>query len=453
MEDRTQEYTFDYPNGKVVPKYVPFNYNDDYHTKENKVWFTASEKELIRFYSTVADISDKFNVKRNYFWANMSGRKRHFTHSGLARNISETMARVLFHNGIEIDAGEKQEELDSILKENEMKHLLNDGATMESWGGRFAYKLSYDKDASENVLIDVVEPGAFDVVFKRSRVAELRFYKHFSFGDKKLKLIEKYGKGYIVYELYDITGKDPIRVQLSEAKLELEDFFFDEKIILAGFKTNKTREGVSDYHGLVSEFNSYDEALSGLGNDLRKGSSKSYIPEGRLSTNPVTGITIGLNEFDTEYVVVKDDLNQDAKNEITHQQPEIRSEQYTRAADRYEQIILSNVGLNKLTLGLTETIASDAAFETRRQLENATIRTREGKIELWEPFLEKFFTTVLKAQAQFKTRTVIDVEVEVNFNEYLMAPPVEYTVDEIKVLLELQLITTEKAKEFMGFAE
>ena len=453
MSERAKEYTFDYPTGRAVPKYVPFNYNDSYHIEENKVWFEASEKELIRFYSQVTDISDKFNVKQNYFWANMSGRKRHFTHSGLARNISETMARVLFHNGIEIDAGEKQKELEAILKENEMKHLLNDGATTESWGGRFAYKLSFDATISENVLIDMVEPGAFDVIFKRSRVQELRFYKTFSIVERKLKLIERYGKGYIVYELYDITGEEAVRVPLSDGGLDLEDFFFDEAIILAGFKSDKTRQGVSDYHGLVSEFNSYDEALSGLGNDLRKGSAKSYIPQNRLNTNPVTGTTIGLNEFDTEYTVIKDDMAQDAKNEITHSQPEIRTEQYTKAADRYEEVILSNVGLNRLTLGLSENIASDAAYAVRRQLENATIRTREGKIELWEEFLEKFFTTVLKAQAQFKTKTVIEAEVDVDFNEYLQEPPTEYTEDEIKTLLELNLITSETAQKFLGFED
>lgn len=453
MENRAQEFTFDYPTGRAVPEFTTYNYNDSYAVREHKVWFEASEKALILFYNEEADVNDKFEVKRNYFWSNMGGRKRHFTHSGLARNIAETMSRILFHNGIEIGAGEKQDELEAILDENKIQHLLNDGAATESWGGRFAYKLSFDPDVSDNVIIDMVEPGAFDVVFKRSRVQELRFYKMFTTREKKMKLIERYGKGYIVYELYDISGREPVRVPLSEAGLVLEDFFFDEKIILAGFKSNKTREGTSDYHGLISEFNSYDEALSGLGNDLRKGSSKSYIPESRLNTNPVTGSTIGLNEFDTEYTVVKDDMAQDARNEITHSQPEIRTNQFTEAADRYEQVILSNVGLNRLTLGLSENIAADAALAVRRQLENATIRTREEKIELWEPFLEEFFATVLKAQAQFKTQTVIEIEVEVDFNEYLQEPPVEYTIDEIAKLLALKLISTDEAREFLGFNE
>ena len=68
-------------------------------------------------------------------------------------------------------------------------------------------------------------------------------------------------------------------------------------------------------------------------------------------------------------------------------------------------------------------------------------------------FLEKFFATVLKAQAYFKKQTVPNPEIDVTFNDYIQEEEKKYTVEEVEKLIALGVITTEQGKELLGLDE
>lgn len=427
---------------KIVEKYKPSVVANRPETLlEYQAWYNAEEEGLSRFYRVANKGTEAWIVRQSYFWANATKKIRRLTHSGLPKNISDTMAVLLFHNGIETLVNGKEEDegnetLNAILEENGMPELLNDGAKTESWGSKFAYKLSFDSDISDNTIIELAEPGTYDVVKVRNRTMEIRFNRIKEHMGQKYKIVEVYGFGYIKYEAYFIDKKEnEIRVSLEQAGEQVEDFLFEEKIILAAEKTNKTGEGESDYHGLISEFDSLDEAESGLGNDLRKGLARTYTPETRLKQS-MSGVMGEADDFENEFTITQSDMREGMKNEITTSQSNIRTAQYKEAINLYIDNILSNVGLNRVTVGLDSTIGANASAEARLQLESTSLRTRQSKIELWTPFLEEFYVTVLKANEIFKKQTVKEYEVQVTFNPYIQLPPLKLDVTEALDLLD-----------------
>jgi hypothetical protein len=443
---------------RIVERYKPSNISEDSERiLENKVWFNAEEEGISRFYRTASTGTEAYRIRKNYFWYNAFGKKRHITHSGLPKNISETMARILFHNGIEIKVNEQDsEDLQEIIKANQFNFLLNEGAMVESWGGKFAYKLSFDETVSDKVIVDLAEVGTFDVVRKRNIIQEIVFRKTIKQGKNEFVLFERYGKGFIKYELHRKTHKEGlVRVPLEDAGLELEDFTFTPEIILASFKPNKTMFGESDYHGQISEFDNLDEAMSGLGNDLRKGLTRTYTPENRLKQN-INGQLENPDDFENEYIIITAELREGQKNEVTTSQSDIRTEPYKEATKLYEDSILSNVGLNRVTVGLDSTIGANASAEARLQLESTTLRTRESKVQLWTPFLEDFLEIVLQAQEIFTKQSVKEYEIEVTFNPYIQMPPPKYTVTEILDLMDGEkpiIETVKEARELLKLAK
>jgi hypothetical protein len=434
--------------------------NKAYQLLEYKTWFDGKEDTLVDFYLGRTNPIDNYNIKTNYFWTNALTGKRRLTHSGLPRNISDTMAILLFHNGIEIVVNNEKEEnkdqtikLQNILLENSMNVLLNEGATSESWGGSFVYKCSFDPNISKNTIIEIAKPDSFEVVRERNRIKEIKFFEYSNIGNKQYKLVEIYGKGYIKYEVFLIKRNKEVQIEVKSIFVDLDDFTFSPKIILAGFKANKTIRGISDYHGLISEFDSLDEATSGLGNDLRKGLAHSYIPETRVKQD-LKGNIYPPREFDTNFTIITSDFKEGSKNEITTTQADIRTESYKEANEFYTNMILSNVNLNRITLGLDSTIGANASAEARMQLESTSLRTRESRIKLWQPFLEKYFTIVLQANDIFYKKTTKEYKVNVEFNEYIQAPPIKMTVQDAGDLMEMKALEDKnELRKIVGLEE
>ena len=75
----------------------------------------------------------------------------------------------------------------------------------------------------------------------------------------------------------------------------------------------------SDYDGIISEFDSLDEAWSQLMDEIRLGRSEVYVPE-MLLTNRT------FNKFRKNYAVLGSDIRENGTNKIEHIQPDIRPE-------------------------------------------------------------------------------------------------------------------------------
>lgn len=408
---------------------------------EYKAFYNGEEEDIALFYNSGAVGSaypSGLALNNKLFWNNI-GYTHALVHSGLPRNISHTMARLLFHNGIVIEGETPQ--LREILDDNSFHKLLEEAATTESWGGEFALKISYDPEITQYPILELVSPLNFEPIKKRGRLVEIRFFEELDVRGNHYKFFEIYGKGYIKYELYRLGSKNKyFKVDVKEVFPDLEDFEFSEPIILAGYKQNLN--GVSDYHGIISEIHALDEILSGMLSDVKVGLAKTFIPESRI----VEGGRF--NVYQNEYITIRSDLTEGANNNIVFDQPEIRTEQYNSAANNILNYILSNVGLNKTTLGFEVQIGQRLSAESRRLMEANSLRTRESKVEGWTEFLNQFLPIIIKADGIFAGRAASTTQLRVVFNEYMIDS--EDATEENIELVKAGVITPEEAKEKLG---
>ena len=150
----------------------------------------------------------------------------------------------------------------------------------------------------------------------------------------------------------------------------------------------------SDYDGIISEFDALDEAWSQLMDEIRLARSEVYVPE-MLLTNRT------FNKFRKNYAVLGNDERQSGKNEITHVQPNIRTDEYGKAIDKITSNCLVDVGLDPFTVGIDSGIGANASGDQLAKREASSLRTRGEMIDEWEPFLEEFFKTLLFANILF----------------------------------------------------
>jgi hypothetical protein len=75
------------------------------------------------------------------------------------------------------------------------------------------------------------------------------------------------------------------------------------------------------------------------------------------------------------------------------------------------------MGLSPTTVGLPNFESIDASAESQREREKSSLRTRNRKLKLWQPFLIDLFERVLKYDDYLNNRQG-EYFIEVVFNEY-----------------------------------
>ena len=415
-------------------------------TQEYNVWYEGDEQQLARYYSQTNFNENDIKVKANYLYNNAYSAER-ILHSGIPRLISDTMARILFSGGVDLTVmnGEKEDEiaqetLKTILKVNKMRKKHQEGASIESAFGEFAYKLTYDSAVSEFVNIDVYKPTQYQATYDCDRLQQVIFIDNFQENKKEYQLKEIYGKGFIDYQLYANKGGKYEQVPLTYSNRTNELVrveFIDTDIILAAVKTNKTVKGRSDYEGLISEFDSLDEAWSNFSEEMRNAKTNKYIPQRMINGNKLDPRMVG------RYVLIETDLDSDQK--IQYEQANLRTTAWSEAINAHLNNILMNVGLSPATIGL-DTAGANASGESRRELEKASLRTRAERMELWEEFLSDFYELVLVAQDMLSKKLYKEYSVKVQFGEYIV-DTISERVASVKDLLMLGVIDAEFALE------
>ena len=328
-------------------------------------------------------------------------------------------------------------------KDNKLDTIIKNSVTTESWGKKFAWKISFDGEISEYPIVELYKPQNYTPRYKRGRLFELVFHNDYEKNKTEYRLDEIYGKGYITYELYQIN-KDgsEILVPLTdlEETAELKDVSWKEKTILGGEKTNDK----CDYDGLISEFDALDETWSQLMDEIRLGRSEVYVPE-MLLTNKT------FNKFRKNYAELGNDERENGKNEITHIQPNIRTDEYAKAIREIIHNCLVAVGLSPFTVGIQDSIGANASGESLTKREASSLRTRNEMIDTWEPFLEEMFMTLLFADVLFnngkfnRTAKLDDrLYAEVSFGDYI-SPTRKDLIEETKMMKDADIIDAEKA--------
>lgn len=420
----------------------PLN-REQYLIQEKYLWFLGSEDLLADFYKTKTHNYSVVDTRAEYYYSN-AGNNIRIVHSGLPSLISYTKSRLLTSGELEFNVSIKEKEdlkakelLDEIFKDNKLDAIIKNSVVTESWGSRFAWKISYDSDVSEFPIVELYKPQDYQAIYKRGRLIEIIYLNHYEKDKTEYRLEEVYGKGYITYHLYMIN-KDSTEVEVALTELEetaeLTEASWEHKIILGGEKhLNK-----GDYDGLTSEFDALDETWSQLMDEIRLGRSEVYVPE-MLLTNRT------FNKFRKNYAELGNDERENGKNEITHIQPDIRVEQYARAIKEITSNCLVAVGLSPFTVGINDEVGANSSGESLTKREASSLRTRNEMLKEWEPFLEEMFKVLLFANSLFnKTKYNNDYEIKVSFGDYI-SPTRKDLIEETKTMIEASIIDTEKA--------
>jgi len=415
----------------------------EFQIRENYLWFLGNEDLLADFYQTKTNRITTIDTRDSFFYSHVDGEIR-VVHSGMPSLISYSRATLLMSGGVDqfVQENEEVDEdttdlLDDILIDNKMNFINKSAATTESWGKKFAYKLSFDPDITEFPIIEKFIPLNYESIKKRGRQHELIFKTTFQFDKEAFELQEIYGFGYIRYKLFKKKESKLIEVPITtlEETKDLEEFTFDSNIMLALEKEIDK----SDYRGIISEFDALDETWSQLMDEIRKGRSKTYIPE-ILADNKT------FDEFNTNYVITGTDDREGGKNEIKQNQPDIRVKQYTESIVAIRSNILAVVKLNPLTVGINDNVGANASDDSLVQRETTSLRTRKDMIPEWELFLERFYNTLLNAVNIFESLKAgaIEFDVQVKIGEYV-TPTIEAVIKNAKDMKDSDIIDAEKA--------
>lgn len=421
--------------------------NDNYNLQEKYLWFLGKEDYLADFYQTQTNNESLYYDTREEYYYSKVGENIRAVHSGIPSLISYSKSRLLTSGGVKLSVVDnKNNELESetkllneIVKDNNLIKIIKKSIVTQSWGGKVAWKISYDSNISEYPIVELYNPLEYKSFLKRGRLDKIVFPKEYEKSKNKYCLEEEYTKGGIFYYLYEIDGDKKIPVPLDELEetKDLKDVTFKDKtMILAGECT----EEKSDYDGLISEFDALDEAWSQLMDEIRLGRSEVYVPE-ILLTNRT------FDKFRKNYAVLGSDMRENATNKIDHIQPDIRPEQYATTINVITNNILINVGLNAFTVGIDDGIGANSSGEALAKREANSLRTRKEMVENWESFLDEMIYKLMYAYYNFKKKHFNkNIQGKTTFGEYI-TPSREEIINQIKLLVDSNIIDTEKALE------
>jgi A118 family predicted phage portal protein len=440
---------------------------------ESMVWYSGKIEALREYYTKTINqmaTGTETDYRNDFFWRTALENTRKI-HSGLPQLISKTMSKLIFGNGIVVQPSVytesgvldqattdlTKEAIDLVVKETDLLHKLSTGAITESWAGHIAYKLSFNLGLSSYPIVEAYDPRYFDVIKMRGVLIGIVFKKYIEVGkgqDQKRYVLKEFyttneqGDAVINYSLHQVfaDGREaevPLNTLQETADLaEINPVVFTGlKGILAFEKPNIIESslfvdspfGQSDYDVAFSLFDGLDEIISGIVEEIRTNKTMRMIPEDFIPRDQA-GNFAKINQYVTNFIKYKSDIDQDAKNRIdTTVIPDKTMEHYEKW-----RVLVANVcnacGLSPISLGITglESIAS--SDKTTREKNKTSLETRAIKVELWKPFLEKMLLKVLELttyiQAQYPEARPDgfpqlnvrweNTDIAVQFNDYLV---------------------------------
>ncbi|MCK4258761.1 MAG: phage portal protein [Halanaerobiales bacterium] len=391
---------------------------EDYLLQEKFLWFLGNEDLLADFYQTKESAYATIDIRESYYYSNVNGCIR-VVHSGVPASLSFTKARLLTTGGIKHEAFNKKDEVDDkgtlllndILNDNDSNDLVTRSAMTESWAGRFAWKIGFESKITDYPIIEKYSPINYESFYVRGRLTKIIFKEDYTEGKKKYQLCEEYGYGYIRYKLYEVkpTSRTLVPLDTLEETAELKD---NENIPNDMLLAREKRAIKSDYQGIISEFDALDETWSQLMDEIRTGRAESYVPTS-LMQNKV------FDKFRKHYTEVGTDNTEGVENKITHNQPNIRTEQYTKAIMAILNNILASAGLSPITMGISDGVGANSSDDALEKRETASIRTRSQMITSWQPFLEMFDMLLLESYAWWNKKSNKVEKVAVTFGKYI----------------------------------
>lgn len=392
-------------------------YTFEVNCLKNLLWYRGDSSELEQFYRQIK-VTSADSLK---FWASQSthGLEIRKIHTGLPSLIIDTLTFVVVRdfNSIDFDNPQYENIWIDIEKENSFKDILSKAITDVLVQGDGAFKISFDTDFKMPIL-EFYPSDCVDFVYNRSKIKEIIFKTPYFHKDTKYMLMEHYGFGYVYYELY--KGDKSVPIDSIPPTSYLKPVEFDKSLMMAMpfmmFKSYKFQNrGQSIIDKKSDCFDSFDEIYSQWIDALRKGRTKTYIPDSLLPRNQETGEIMRSNPFDNTFIAIGDNLQENAKNQITLEQPQIPHDSYLATYITALDLCLQGL-ISPSTLGI-DTKKLDNA-EAQREKEKATLYTRNKIVETIQNVVPKFIEIAINSYLVSVKKSIQEVTCTINFGEY-----------------------------------
>lgn len=399
---------------------------------KNRIWYLGDSSELEQLYDQMA-IS---TVRRTFWGAKCSpGMEINKLHTGIPALIVDRLTDVTLTDLNDFKFKNKSDEdiWKVISKENDLKELLSESVRETLFIGDGAFKVSFDESVSEYPIIEYYPGERVEFTRNRGRIKEIVFKTPYKYKDKEYILNERYGYGYIKYNLmYEnkevpLDGipytKDLVNVSFSGYK-ENEDGTVLKKgkymlaVPLKFFNSSRWKgRGQSIFDKKTDSFDSLDETWSQWMDALRTGRSKEYIPECLIPKDSQSGEIMKPNAFDNRFIAIESDVHEGAQNKIELQQPNIPHESYVATYITALDLCLQGL-ISPSTLGIDVKKLDNA--EAQREKEKATLYSRNSIINVLTEDLKELVSVSIMAYREFTSpnSAIEPVGVDVSFGEY-----------------------------------
>lgn len=397
----------------------------------NKIWYHGDSAELEQYFQKTA----KWNVEKARFWAaNAQGSVRKM-HSGIVSTVIDRYRDIVLADLDSVDFCEGSDALnklwDDIYKKSKLNDIIGEAIAAVLASGDGAFKITAD-ECSPYPVVEFYDAENVDYVYVHSTLREIKFYTTYKGnGNKDLRLEETYGYGYVLYKLYDDTGREMQLDALPETA-HLVDFGIEGNLMLAVQlkimnSTNYKHRGKALFEGKTDVLDGLDEVISQWVDAVRMGRIKRYIPDRLIPRDPDTGALLPANPFDNDFIAIGDDMNEKAAQQVEISQPAISYEAYVSSYASFLDMVLQGV-MSPSTLGID--LKKTENSESQREKEKVTLHVRNKIVDALNEALPELFRTILQCYDLMCGKVPAEYEISVKFGEYA-SPDFSTTVETI----------------------
>ena len=383
---------------------------------KNRIWYRGDSFELSQLYKQIS-------TDRSMFWAAVptKGMEIRKVHTGIPKLMVDVLTAVVMAdmNGIKLP-DELWERWNKIAQENSFKTLISKAVTETLIVGDGAFKISLDSDISSEPIIEFYPGDQIEFVRRRGRITEIVFRTIYKEKSGTFVLCERYGYGYVRYEL---TKHDsPVSVDVLPQTAGLRNVEFDKNVMMAVpmmFYSSGTFEGrgrsIFD-GGKCDSFDSLDEIWSQWLYAVRQSRPMKFLPPAYSPKNPYTGENLLPNPFDNIFIESAGPVPETTtppRPELI--QPAIPHESYLAAYITALDLCLQGI-ISPSTLGIDVKKLDNA--EAQREKEKTTLYTRNKIIGVLQQVIPELVHKVFNVIAIANDDQLPDVDAEVPFGEY-----------------------------------
>lgn len=388
----------------------------DSNVAVNKIWYRGESYELNQLYKQLDD-------NQYGFWGSVptAGIEIRKIHTGLPKIMVNLLSSVVADDMQDVQFTSEADNTlwQDIAQENVFDTLVKSAINKTLYTGDGAFKISIDTDISQLPIIEFFEADRIKVKRKRGRVVEIVFKTAYSKDANTYILYEKYGKGYIRYELKNSFDKD-VELDTLEQTAGLNNIEWDGDFMLAEYVSFYSSDkfegrGQSVFDAKRDNFDALDETWSQWVDALRAGRTKTYIPENLIPRNPNTGELLKPNAFDNRFIKLAPSMSENNDGKVSTESANIQHDSYLATYITALDLCLQGL-ISPSTLGIDNKKLDNA--EAQREKEKATLYTRQTIVTELQRVLPALIQSVFYAYQTLNKLPLNDVECDVTFGEY-----------------------------------